>query len=179
MIETINTHPLDQLTTTTDQEKKWQAGNGKLMRDFATFKDFYSNKLMNQEQSTKQLRKKQKELKEEYGARTNQKTIFNNLFALLEAKQQVEESMGNSVVMGGPGSLDRSNSNSRVPSAGYARGGGSGGGRGERNNNHNSSGTTHPLHTPSPYPLHTLSTPSTTYHLHTPSTHPLKQLSTH
>ena len=96
----------------TDQEKKWQAGNGKLMRDFATFKDFYSNKLMNQEQSTKQLRKKQKELNEEYGARTNQKTIFNNLFALLDAKKQCEESLGNDVGMGGPGSsLDRSNSN--------------------------------------------------------------------
>ena len=87
------------------------------MRDFATFKDFYSNKLMNQEQSTKQLRKKQKELKEEYGARTNQKTIFNNLFALLEAKQQCEESLGNGVHLGGPGSsLDRSNSNRYTPS---------------------------------------------------------------
>ena len=97
------------------------------MRDFATFKDFYSNKLMNQEQSTNQLRKKQKELKEEYGARTNQKTIFNNLFALLEAKQQCEESLGNVI---GPGS-DRSGNASRNPSAGYTRGGGSGGGRGE------------------------------------------------
>ena len=127
LLNLSTTYPFDLPITITDQEKKWQAGNGKLMRDFATFKDFYSNKLMNQEQSTKQLRKKQKELKEEYGARTNQKTNFNNLFALLEAKQQCEESLGNAV---NPGS-DRSGGTSRNPSAGYTRGGGSGGGRGE------------------------------------------------
>ena len=107
-----------------DQEKKWQAGNGKLMRDFASFKEFYQNKLMAQEQATKQLRKKQKELKEEYGARTNQKTNFNNLYALLEAKLQVEEAQGNV-----PGA--QSGPSSRNHSAGYnGRGGGGGGGGG-------------------------------------------------
>ena len=39
---------------------------------------------MQQDQNKKQLQKKQKELKEEYGARTNQKTNFQvNMFGQL------------------------------------------------------------------------------------------------
>lgn len=59
-----------------EQEKKWQAGDGRMMRDFAHFKDLYAHKLTQQEQLTKALRKKQKELKENSGVMTNQKTIF-------------------------------------------------------------------------------------------------------
>ena len=59
------------------------------MRDFASFKDLYTNKLAQQEQMTKALRKKQKELKEQAGAMTNQKTNFLNLQALLNAKKAI------------------------------------------------------------------------------------------
>lgn len=59
-----------------EQEKKWQAGQGRLMRDFASLKELYANKLAQQDQLTKQLRKRQKELKENAGALTNQKTNF-------------------------------------------------------------------------------------------------------
>jgi anion-transporting ArsA/GET3 family ATPase len=59
-----------------EQEKKWQHGQGRLMRDFASLKELYTNKLAQQEQLTKQLRKRQKELKENSGALTNQKTNF-------------------------------------------------------------------------------------------------------
>lgn len=69
-----------------DQEKKWQNGDGRLMRDFATLKDLYANKLTQQDQLTKALRKKQKELKENSGVMTNQKTNFINLQLLLNAK---------------------------------------------------------------------------------------------
>jgi len=69
-----------------DQEKKWQNGDGRLMRDFATLKDLYANKLTQQDQLTKALRKKQKELKENSGVMTNQKTNFMNLQLLLNAK---------------------------------------------------------------------------------------------
>jgi intraflagellar transport protein 81 len=68
-----------------EQEQKWQNGNGRLMRDFPTYKDLYSvskniiqplgyiftcslwvlqNKLTQQEQLIKQLRKNQRDLKE-------------------------------------------------------------------------------------------------------------------
>lgn len=74
-----------------DQEKKWQSGDGRMMRDFASFKDLYANKLSQQEQMTKALRKKQKELKENAGVMTNQKTNFLNLQALLETKKAIAD----------------------------------------------------------------------------------------
>ncbi len=43
-----------------EQESKWQKGEGRMMRDFASFKDIYTNKLTQQELLTKQLRKRQK-----------------------------------------------------------------------------------------------------------------------
>jgi hypothetical protein len=73
-----------------DQEKKWQSGDGQLMRDFASLRDLYTNKLSQQEQMTKQLRKKQKELKENAGVMTNQKTNFLNLQNLLNIKMKSE-----------------------------------------------------------------------------------------
>jgi len=73
-----------------EQESKWQNGDGRLMRDFSSFKDLYSNKLNQQEQLTKQLRKRQKELKENSGVMTNQKSNFLNLQALLDAKLMCE-----------------------------------------------------------------------------------------
>ena len=78
-----------------EQEKKWQAGDGRMMRDFSSFKDLYTNKLSQQEQLTKQLRKRQKELKENAGAMGNQKTNFLNLQVLLEAKLNIENGTNN------------------------------------------------------------------------------------
>lgn len=69
-----------------EQEKKWQQGDGRMMRDFKCFKDLYAHKLTQQEQLTKQLRKRQKELKENSGALTNQKSNFLSLQRLLEMK---------------------------------------------------------------------------------------------
>mmetsp|Transcript_11256 Transcript_11256/g.10886 ORF Transcript_11256/g.10886 Transcript_11256/m.10886 type:complete len:562 (+) Transcript_11256:46-1731(+) len=84
-----------------EQEKKWLAGNGRLLRDFASFKDLYANKLTQQDQLTKQLRKKQKDLKENAGAMTNQKTNFSNLQALLQAKVRCEQGSSQSPRGGG------------------------------------------------------------------------------
>mmetsp|Transcript_8372 Transcript_8372/g.7499 ORF Transcript_8372/g.7499 Transcript_8372/m.7499 type:complete len:288 (+) Transcript_8372:962-1825(+) len=69
-----------------EQEKKWQNGEGSLMRDFSSLRDLYSHKVNQQEQLTKQLRKRQKDLKENSGAMSNQKTNFKSLNALLDAK---------------------------------------------------------------------------------------------
>jgi hypothetical protein len=144
-----------------EQEKNWQAGKGRMLRDFASMKDFYTvmlcattfklpffvctlphtivrphnthshtqlhtistpstplqNKLTQQEHMVKQLRKRQKELKENSGALTNQKSNFLHLQALLDIKSRFYH-------------LD-SNAGSRIPSARFerdAKGGGSGGG---------------------------------------------------
>mmetsp|Transcript_19163 Transcript_19163/g.20774 ORF Transcript_19163/g.20774 Transcript_19163/m.20774 type:complete len:714 (-) Transcript_19163:78-2219(-) len=74
-----------------EQEKKWQSGQGRLVRDFACLKDLYNNKLTQQEQLTKQLRKRQKELKENSNALTNQKSNFANLQLLLDAKVKLAQ----------------------------------------------------------------------------------------
>ena len=78
-----------------EQENKWQNGDGRMMRDIPSFKDLYANKLTQQEQLTKQLRKRQKELKENAGVMTNQKTNFLNLQALLAAKLDCENGPSN------------------------------------------------------------------------------------
>eukprot|EP00602_Paraphysomonas_sp_CaronLab_P003299 CAMPEP_0185020342 /NCGR_PEP_ID=MMETSP1103-20130426/2928_1 /TAXON_ID=36769 /ORGANISM="Paraphysomonas bandaiensis, Strain Caron Lab Isolate" /LENGTH=652 /DNA_ID=CAMNT_0027551173 /DNA_START=130 /DNA_END=2088 /DNA_ORIENTATION=+ len=71
-----------------EQEKKWNEGNGRMLRDFASFKELYAHKIAQQEQLTKQLRKQQKELKENAVVMTNQKSNFNNLQRLLSAKMK-------------------------------------------------------------------------------------------
>jgi hypothetical protein len=100
-------------TERAEQEKKWQSGDGRMMRDFASFKDLYANKLSQQEQMTKALRKKQKELKENAGVMTNQKTNFLNLQVLLETKKAISDGTYNGggglvmaeAKMGGPQSM--------------------------------------------------------------------------
>jgi len=69
-----------------EQEKKWNDGNGRMLRDFASFKELYAHKIAQQEQLTKQLRKQQKELKENAVVMANQKTNFVNLQKLLTGK---------------------------------------------------------------------------------------------
>ncbi|CAE7832708.1 IFT81 [Symbiodinium microadriaticum] len=75
-----------------EQEKKWNDGNGRMLRDFASFKELYAHKIAQQEQLTKQLRKRQKELKENAMVLTNQKTNFSNLQRLLNAKIKGDQS---------------------------------------------------------------------------------------
>jgi len=74
-----------------EQERQYQKGNGRMLRDFASFEELYKNKLAQQEQLTKQLRKRQKELKENVDAMSNQKLLFRNLKVLLDAKVKTEK----------------------------------------------------------------------------------------
>jgi intraflagellar transport protein 81 len=109
-----------------DQEKKWQSGQGRLMRDFASLKELYTNKLAQQEQLTKQLRKRQKELKENAGALTNQKTNFMTLQVLLDAKARIQRgeslsgSAGNENYMNFGGAEQKYASNVAVVAEAYA-----------------------------------------------------------
>jgi hypothetical protein len=93
-----------------EQEKKFQSGDSsRMMRDFASFKELYSHKITQQEQLTKQLRRKQKELKETAGAMTNQKSNFRDLQKLLDAKfsnltgEKASSPMGSSGIQFGQG----------------------------------------------------------------------------
>lgn len=59
-----------------EQEKKFQNGQGKLMRDFTCYKELYAHKMTQQEQLIKSLRKSQRDLKDSFDATTNQKSGF-------------------------------------------------------------------------------------------------------
>lgn len=74
-----------------------------MLRDFASFKELYTHKIAQQEQLTKQLRKQQKELKENAVVLGNQKSNFNNLQKLLSAKIKSKEgdSVATAVYLGG------------------------------------------------------------------------------
>lgn len=103
MREESRFHYLNSLTTIArikldraEQENKWQNGDGRMMRDFSSFKELYANKLTQQEQLAKQLRKRQKELKENAAGMTNQKTNFLQLQALLAAKVDCENGANSS-----------------------------------------------------------------------------------
>jgi intraflagellar transport protein 81 len=76
-----------------EAEKKYQSGHDQLMRDFRSYQDLYSHKLTQQDQLTKQLRRRQKELKESSEAMTNQKSNFLALQALMNAKLNSNGSM--------------------------------------------------------------------------------------
>jgi len=73
-----------------EQEKQWQSGTSRFSRDFASLKDLYAQKITQQDQLTKTLRKDQRDLKENAGVLTNQKTNFLNLQHLMNAKLRME-----------------------------------------------------------------------------------------
>jgi len=81
-----------------EQERKWQAGEDRMLPNFASFKDLYTHKIVQQEQYSKQLRAKHKLLTENSSVMTNQRTLFKDLSALLEAK--VRANTGNGMMTG-------------------------------------------------------------------------------
>jgi len=68
------------------QEELWQAGEGELSPDFRCLADLYKSKLVKQENYAKQLRKKQKELKENENDDFQQRAMFSDLYHLLDVK---------------------------------------------------------------------------------------------
>ena len=67
-------------------EMDFEQGNGRLLRDFNTFQDLYKHKISQQESLSKELRKKQKSLKETSTGSVQQRTQFDNLLQLLQMK---------------------------------------------------------------------------------------------
>jgi len=67
-------------------EEKWAAGNGRLLPDFASIQELYSNKIAQQESLSKQLRKQQKRVKENEGQNMYQRSLYADLHRLLSMK---------------------------------------------------------------------------------------------
>jgi len=76
-------------------EEDWEAGEGRLLPDFKTYKELYQNKIIQQEGLSKQLRKQQKSLKENEFSHSEQRKYFVDLRALLALKMKVVQSVAN------------------------------------------------------------------------------------
>lgn len=68
------------------REMEYENGNGRLLRDFETFQNLYNHKITQQESLSKELRKQQKTLRETGSGTTNQRSQFDALLTLLQAK---------------------------------------------------------------------------------------------
>lgn len=68
------------------EEAAYEGGEGRYMRDFRTVKDLYAQKLGQLETLAKELRKKQKDIRENAGAHAAQRARFADLKRLLAAK---------------------------------------------------------------------------------------------
>lgn len=68
------------------EEAKFERGEGRLLRDFKTWRELYANKVQQQEQLAKQLRKQQKAIKENEGPNMAQRAQFLDLRSLLQLK---------------------------------------------------------------------------------------------
>lgn len=72
-------------------ELAFQRGEGRLLRDFKAYKDLYHHKIQQQEQLSKELRKKQRNLKENAPVNTEQRQMFVDLKRLLQLKARVAQ----------------------------------------------------------------------------------------
>merc|ERR1719183_1016689 len=68
------------------QEVEYERGHGRLLRDFRTYKELYKHKISQQEGLAKELRKRQKHLKEAEGDNLGQRQMFADMRKLLNAK---------------------------------------------------------------------------------------------
>lgn len=89
-------HYLNCLTDVADvqlgrvqDELAFQKGEGRLLRDFASYKELYQHKIQQQEQLSKELRKKQKALKENATDNSHQRQQFVDLKRILMCKHQL------------------------------------------------------------------------------------------
>lgn len=69
-----------------EQEVEYDRGHGRLLRDFRTYKELYQHKISQQEGLAKELRKRQKHLKESEGDNLGQRQMFADMRKLLAAK---------------------------------------------------------------------------------------------
>lgn len=82
----INLEQLQVLTDRANDEARYEKGDGRLLRDFATHAELWNNRLVQLEMLAKELRKKQKDIKENAVANAAQRTKFLDTHKLLAAK---------------------------------------------------------------------------------------------
>ena len=80
-------------------EEKWSNGQGQLTNEFKNIQELYRNKIAQQENLSKQLRKQQKRIKEGEGGNVYQRSLFADLHRLLACK--VKSKIGNESSMFG------------------------------------------------------------------------------
>lgn len=69
-----------------EQEVAFEKGSGRLLRDIKSFQELYKHKVAQQESLTKELRKQQKNLKDNSADHHAQREQFESLFKLLSCK---------------------------------------------------------------------------------------------
>lgn len=74
-----------------EQEVEYERGHGRLLRDFRTYKELYQHKISQQEGLAKELRKRQKHLKESEGDNLGQRQMFADMRKLLAAKLKAKD----------------------------------------------------------------------------------------
>ena len=72
-------------------EDEWKSGKDKLLPEFRSIQELYENKIQEQENLTKELRKLQRNVKENEKSNILQKELFQNLQHLLTYKIQAQE----------------------------------------------------------------------------------------
>ena len=73
------------------QEQEYSRGKGKLLRDFKNYTELYNHKLQQQAALSKELHKRQKEIKENADENLGQKQLFVDLKRLLDCKKKISE----------------------------------------------------------------------------------------
>jgi intraflagellar transport protein 81 len=74
-----------------EQEVEFERGHGRLLRDFQSYKELYQHKISQQEGLMKELRKRQKQLKESEGEHMGQRRMFADMRKLLAAKLKAKD----------------------------------------------------------------------------------------
>ena len=73
------------------EEMEYQRGNGRLLRDFRSYKDLYQHKIVQAEGMCKQLRRQQKQVVEKEGDHMEQRGMFADLRKLLALKLKTKQ----------------------------------------------------------------------------------------
>jgi len=72
-------------------EKIWRSGKEQFLPEFQSLKDLYENKIQQQENLSKELRKKQRNIKENEESNIHQRYLFTDLLNLLQCKKEMDE----------------------------------------------------------------------------------------
>lgn len=76
-----------------EEELEFSKGKGRLLRDFKCYKDLYQSKIQQQELLSKELRRRQKMLRESASQHSEQRQMFVDLRNFLDIKHRVRKQL--------------------------------------------------------------------------------------